>query len=166
MNDNVYASPQSELVEANEGSLELASRWARLFASIIDGIIISIVTIPVMYFSGFFEQLTAGQEPSFLYSIFIAFVGLIVFFAVNFQLLSNNGQTVGKKLLGIKAVNADGSHAEMKDLVLKRYTVYFLPGYIPLIGGIFSLVNILFIFGKRKRCIHDIAANTIVIKAN
>ena len=36
---------------------------------------------------------------------------------------------------------------------------------LPVIGAILGLVNILFIFGPEKRCLHDYIAGTRVIKA-
>jgi uncharacterized RDD family membrane protein YckC len=35
---------------------------------------------------------------------------------------------------------------------------------IPLLGGLFSLVNVCFIFRDDRRCIHDLIADTIVVK--
>jgi uncharacterized RDD family membrane protein YckC len=39
-----------------------------------------------------------------------------------------------------------------------------LPGQIPVVGQIFSFINILFIFTKEKRCIHDLVAKTKVVQ--
>ena len=44
----------------------------------------------------------------------------------------------------------------------------FLPGLIgaiPLVGTVFSLVNICFIFREDRRCIHDLMAGTHVVEA-
>ncbi len=43
---------------------------------------------------------------------------------------------------------------------------YFLPtliSQVPFIGGIFGLVNALFIFGAERRCLHDRLAGTRVV---
>jgi uncharacterized RDD family membrane protein YckC len=47
--------------------------------------------------------------------------------------------------------------------LLIRYGVYFAGNFIPVIGPLFGLVNVLFIFGEERRCLHDLAANTIVV---
>ena len=37
---------------------------------------------------------------------------------------------------------------------------------IPVVGGLFALVDVLFIFGERRRCLHDHLAGTIVVDAD
>ena len=93
----------------------------------------------------------------------IALAGIGVFLLVNYHYLKTNGQTVGKKLLGIRIVDLDGNPPSMTRHLLPRYAVYFGIGYVPFVGGIFSIVNILFIFRKDKRCLHDLAAKTMVV---
>lgn len=164
MNDSVYDAPQSELIESDNEDFVMASRWARLGASTIDGLCMSIVTLPVMYFSGIFKIIFEGNEPAIEHTLAIGVFGFFVFFLINGVLLSRSGQTLGKKAVGIKVVDLDGSLPSLKQLILKRYSVYFLPGQIPVVGQLFSMLNILMIFGKQKRCIHDYAANTKVVK--
>jgi len=164
MSDNVYKAPESELVSDADSSLELASRWSRLFAAIVDGLIIALVTIPLMYLTGGFDVIETGEQPSLIYSLMMAVLGVVVFFAINVKFLKATGQPLGKKLLGIKMGTMDGALPGLGDHFLKRYAVYLLPGQIPLVGQLFSLVNILFIFSGTKRCIHDLAAGTQVVK--
>lgn len=164
MENNVYETPQSTLVTENTGSLELASRWGRLFAAIIDSIIMMCVTLPLMFFTGGFDGIMQGVQPGFIQSAAIGIVGWIAFALINGKFLLSTGQTIGKKALEIKIVDLDGNVPAMNTLVT-RYAVYFVPGIIPFIGGLFSLVNVLFIFGEEKRCIHDLAAKTKVVKA-
>lgn len=165
MDNNIYASPESDVVDNSDGKSNLASRWKRFWASLLDGLTISVVTVPVMYFTGGFDGISTGAQPSLEYSLMVGVLGLVVFFAINTKLLINSGQTIGKKVLGIKIVDLEGKLPTLKDLILKRYSVYFIPGQIPVGGPIFSLLNILFIFGKQRRCIHDYAAGTKVVVA-
>lgn len=169
MNDNsnsdsndMYAPPKADLAIDTQNSY-LASRWSRLFASLLDSLTIMAVTLPTMYFTGGFDQIVAGIEPSILYNLSIAGLAMFVFFIINANFLIKNGQTLGKKALGIKIVDLEGNLPTMKDHLLKRYATYFLPGQVPIAGQIFSFVNILFIFGKQKRCVHDLFAGTVVI---
>ena len=46
-----------------------------------------------------------------------------------------------------------------------RYFVFGVAGQLPVIGQIVSLINVLFVYRKDKRCVHDHLAGTIVIKA-
>ncbi len=149
-------------MENNQGII-LASRWDRFWASMIDGLLIALVTAPTVYFTGGLEEVDGKLiEQSFLYETLIGLLGIVVFVIFNYKLLIYNGQTIGKKLLKIKIVELDNVLPSKKTL-LNRYLVYFIPNHIPVIGSWFSLVNILFIFGKEKRCIHDYVAKTKVI---
>lgn len=163
MENNIYKAPESQLTSASDEQSELASRISRLLASFIDGLTIAVVTLPLMYFTGGFDGVSTGQQPPFLYSLGIGIVGMVVYFAINWNFLSSAGQTIGKKIMGIKVVTLDGELPTMGNHFLKRYAVYFLPGQVPVAGQIFSIVNILFIFGPQRRCIHDFAAGTKVV---
>lgn len=163
--NNVYSTPQAQLVDqVDDSEKPLASRWARLGASIIDSIIILLVVAPVMYFTGGFDGFMEGVQPGFVYMLGMGILNFIVFFAINYRYLIANGQSIGKKVLDIKIVDLNGNVPVFQPQLLIRYAVYVLPGQIPVIGTIFSLVNVLFIFGKEKRCIHDLAAKTKVVK--
>lgn len=163
--NNVYSTPQAQLVDqVDDSEKPLASRWARLGASIIDSIIMMVVLLPVMYLTGGFDGVMEGRQPSFVYSLGIAVLGIVVFFAINYRFLVANGQTVGKKVLEIKIVDLNGNVPVFQPQLIIRYAVYMLPGQIPVVGQIFSFINILFIFTKEKRCIHDLVAKTKVVQ--
>lgn len=165
MDNNVYNTPQSSLIAESTGELVLGSRWSRLFASIIDGLIVSIVTLPLMYFTGGFEGVMTGVQPSVLYTLGIGVVGLVVFVLLNGKMLLSSGQTIGKKALEIKIVDLDGN-VPSSNVLLSRYGVYYGSQLIPFVGPYLSLINVIFIFGAEKRCLHDQVAKTKVVKAN
>lgn len=163
--NNVYSTPQSQLVDQIDDSEKpLASRWARLGASIIDSVILMLIVVPVMYFTGGFDSIMEGREPGFVYMFAMGVLSLIVFFVINYRFLIGSGQTIGKKVFEIKIVDLNGNLPVFQPQLLIRYAVYSLPGQIPFVGSLFSLINILFIFTKDKRCIHDLIAKTKVVK--
>lgn len=142
----------------------LATRWQRLWASIIDSLIMGAITLPLVYFTGGFDVITTGREPSFIYNLAIALVGIVFFVLINMKLLLSKGQTIGKKVLNIKIVDMEDNLPSQNHLI-KRYGMYLGLGQIPLAGPILSIVNIVIIFGKEKRCGHDYFAETKVIKS-
>jgi len=146
-----------------ENDLDTASRWKRLWASLIDGLIMMLIVMPVMYLTGGFDGVSEGIQPSFGYSLMLGLFGIAVFIVINGKLLSKNGQTIGKRILGIKIVTLSGELPGIKKHLLKRYGVYFLLGQIPIMGQILSLINVLIIFGKPRRCGHDFVAGTAVV---
>lgn len=165
MSNEIYTAPQSQLNLEAETSNILASRWSRMFASLLDTLVIMIVLVPVMYSTGAFDGIAKGIEPSLGYNLAVGALGLLVFVIANGKLLISNGQTIGKKILGIKIVDLEGGVPDFSKHLLKRYAVYFIPGQVPIAGQLFSIVNILFIFGKQKRCVHDYAAGTKVVRS-
>ena len=163
MQENYYSSPQSQVLDNTPTHAALASRWSRLWASLIDSIIMMLVLIPLMIVTGGFEGVAQGIEPSFTYNLIMAVVGIVLFVIVNGALLIRHGQTVGKRLVKIKITDMNGMRPTLNNY-LARYAVYFLPGQVPIVGQLFSIVNILFIFGESKRCLHDHAGGTKVVQ--
>ncbi len=153
--ENIVTTPDDEH--------KTASRWDRFWASLIDSLIMMVVVIPVMFFTGGFDGIAEGIRPSLGYSLFIALLGIGVFFLINWKLLSVSGQTIGKRTVGIKIVTLTGDLPGFKEHLLKRYGVYLLLGHVPIVGQFLSIGNVLFIFGKQKRCGHDFVAGTTVV---
>jgi uncharacterized RDD family membrane protein YckC len=80
---------------------------------------------------------------------------------------SNNGATVGKKLLNLRVVVADGSHPSM-EAAAKR-NVWMLFGLIPFVGGLLSLIAVIVIIvtissNPDSRGKHDEFAGTAVMR--
>jgi len=148
--------------ELQEESSSLASRWLRLWAYIIDSIIVIVITLPLVYITGGAEQIESGIEPTFIYTTLIGLAGLLSFYLINIKLLLSKGQTIGKKILHIKIVDLN-NHIPSKTHLSKRYFIYFLPTFIPIIGTWLLIINILFIFGKERRCVHDLIGKTKVV---
>jgi len=151
------------ITEAPANKVELASRWQRLWASLIDVLTILLITVPAMLLTSGFSGIAAGSEPSFIYNLFIGLLGLSFFFFINRKLLAEHGQTIGKMVLGIKIVDLDGNLPGVTQHLLPRYATFLLPGYVPVVGQYFALINVLFIFTEDKRCIHDHIAKTRVV---
>lgn len=90
-------------------------------------------------------------------------LGLVI---MQLTLYLKNGQTLGKKFMGIKVVKfTDGSNPGFGGLVAMREIVPAIISMVPLLGTIFYIVDICFIFREDQRCIHDLIANTKVVVA-
>tara|TARA_Y100001956_G_scaffold80298_1_gene95219 strand:- start:5034 stop:5513 length:480 start_codon:yes stop_codon:yes gene_type:complete len=150
-----------------EYQTQLAGRGARLVASLIDSLILAIFILPLMYFTGGFSGLMQSPpvEPSLGYLLVIGFVNFVLFGAINRTLLRDKGQTIGKKVMKIRIQGLDGKTPRLTELLFKRYAYYFLIGYVPVVGGFISILGVLFIFGKSRRCVHDFIASTQVVRA-
>ncbi len=171
---NLYSPPKSAVEDvAGDGALQLASRAARLAAVMLDGFLGFILFAPayVTNFSMIAQQ--ARGNPAMVWVnlaktggwFYLGLVGALIVLAIDLILLARNGQTIGKKLLGIKVVRVDGSPVSLFRVFFLRYVCNTFLTLIPLFGSLYSLVDCLMIFGESRRTVHDRIANTIVIKA-
>jgi uncharacterized RDD family membrane protein YckC len=140
----------------------LASRGARLGAALLDMVFVfAFVLPPVILADVFMVQRNPEQAQLFVILMVVAVAGLLITQAV---LLSVRGQSLGKLVVGIRIARVeDGRNPGFARVILARNVLVTLIGNIPCVGPIFSLVNILYIFGADRRCLHDYMANTIVV---
>ncbi|HEY2572923.1 MAG TPA: RDD family protein, partial [Verrucomicrobiaceae bacterium] len=89
----------------------------------------------------------------------------LVFLILNGFLLFRKGQTIGKLAMGTKIVGLEGNIPDFGRIYMLRYFLIRLVRQIPILGGLFGLVDALVIFGKDRRCLHDYIAGTRVIVA-
>src|SRR5215210_6833861 len=78
-----------------------------------------------------------------------------------FALESGDGQTVGKKLMKLRVVRADGRPAEMRDIAV-RTVVRVVDG----IGGYIVGLIVMLATGQRRQRLGDLAAGTVVVDAS
>lgn len=159
---NPYQTPNSD-VSVTNGAGGLAGRWVRLGASFVDGLVVGLVMLPVMYLMGIFSYFSNGTEPPLTLMLVAAVIGFVAFVAINYVPLSKTGQTVGKKVANIRITDLQGNKPDVSTIILKRYLPVQIAGQVPIVGGLVSLVDILFIFRKDRRCVHDLIAGTQVM---
>lgn len=164
---NPYAPPRGAVQDfvAGEG-LEPGGRAARLAAAVVDGIIVCVMTfvpaLTVLFATGaLVGPETQVDDSAYLMAGLVFLAGFIAWAWITMLLVARFGQTMGKRLLEIRVVRSDGSQASLGRIFLLRNVVNGLLGLIPF----YALVDVLFIFGERRQCIHDRLADTLVVKA-
>ena len=171
---NPYAPPTATVADVSDHAgtyTRLAERGTRLGAFIIDGLLMLVLFLllaPAML-AGMVLAGLGGTADATIPSIFVwvevhPIVGLLVFFAVNGYWLHTRGQSVGKRLLKIRIVRSTGERATLSRIIFARYLPTQAVGMVPVIGMLYPLIDILFIFGDSRQCLHDRIADTIVIK--
>jgi len=181
---NPFAPPRA-LVEDRAGehlALVTATRGSRFLAVLIDmspalvfGIVAAIM-VPGMLLTGTFDTANAGGALMTLGALAFVFLALMVGWIVwTVVLVYRYGQTVGKKVMGIRVVRMDGSRVSFpRFLFLRWLAMAFIGGVIGgiagamhmrYVGNLMSLVDALFIFGPACRCLHDYVADTQVVTA-
>ncbi len=161
---NPYAAPtrSGPAQEAPFGeSFVLASRHSRLFARIVDNLLFLALAVAAYYASG------AGEARGIPRSILTPALFACVFgqFVLQWWLIATTGQSLGKRLLGIKVVRADGSAVGFAHGVVFREWVPIALSFVPFAGSFVAFVDAVAIFGQRRRCLHDRYARTDVIVA-
>ncbi len=151
-------SSQTKGKEMSASTQELASRWKRLGGAMLDGLIIGVIAVPAVL-----VQVSRGQLSIDKDDFFIFFIDLAFFLALNGYLLAKNGQTLGKMLIGTRIVSNDDERIlPFGRVVGLRFLPFFLMAHFP-VSCLASLLEVLFIFRKDKRCLHDLIAGSKVV---
>jgi uncharacterized RDD family membrane protein YckC len=152
-----------------ENDFELAERDTRLWAFLVDVFMISIPVFLWIVFAFFLIRVELENHPIILNGVFsLLILILLMVFVINLVLLYRNGQTIGKRLFGIKIVRTNGNRTGLLRIILVRYFSLCLLIYLPFLSKIlliFLLLDALLIFQNSRQCWHDLIADTIVIKA-
>ncbi len=145
---------------------KLASLSDRFFASLVDAFIMGlIIFVPLLIIYGLDGMLELQVQYGFLYIAIVFAIGQVIFLLVQGRLLFKYGQTIGKRYLEIKITDLNGNLPPFSTIYGLRYLSMSIIPIIPFIGGLLGLVDILCIFRKDRRCIHDLIAGTKVIAA-
>lgn len=168
----------------------LAPRTVRLAAVCVD----TLVMVPVLLvwalaagsslglsfgaFAGWAQQrpwlsqagtVLAGTVAWVVFAAASVVVGCLVLY--QWSLLSTRGQTIGKRLLGIRIVDLEGKPAGfVSALLLRSWVFYGVVSFvvsissvvIPLAGFFVWMLDYLPLLGEDRRCVHDYLAGTQV----
>lgn len=170
--DNPYAAPKAEVQDVATISVhnfELASRWRRLGGAFIDGTAVSLLggiisVIGALVLGKGSLEMLYNPSQEFAISVLTYLLGAVAWFIVVGYLLITRAQSLGKWILGMKIVRSDGSRASVTRLFWVRTALPYAIYFIPIIGFPFGLLNVLWIFGKSRQCLHDKMADTIVVR--
>lgn len=155
MEQNPYAPPEASELSTDENSLEYAGFWIRVVASIIDSVLILLVTIPLLlwiYGMAYLEStaLIAGAW-DFLISWVMPAVAVIIFWIYR-------SATPGKMIVRAKIIDAKTGGKPSTGQLIGRYFGYYV-SMIPLFLGFIWVA-----FDKRKQGWHDKLAGTVVVR--
>ena len=123
---------------------QLADTGTRLVALFIDNIVLGIITGLIFGSAGHVAWIIS-------FAMTLAYNG---FFWTQW-----NGQSPGKRLVGIRVVKTDGSRMTTTDALI-RATGYYVNTMFFMIGWIWAL------FDDQKRGWHDMFAGTVVVQAD
>ena len=142
---------------AKEPSINLvyAGFWVRVWASVIDSVLICLITVPVLI-SLYGPQYFGSQEfvkgpMDFLISYVLPAIAVIAFWVYK-------SATPGKMAISAQIVDAQTGGRPSNGQFVGRYFAYFV-SIIPLCLGLLWVA-----FDKRKQGWHDKLAGTVVVR--
>jgi uncharacterized RDD family membrane protein YckC len=146
--------------------LPLAAPGSRLAAMLVDRVA---SLLPVLGTLSIGALLGRGRSEAEVASLLLVLIlagllGCMVMVSWQLYLLLTTGQSLGKRLLGIKVVRTDGSPIDLGRLILLRNltpAVLIVPTF-----GLFALANALLVFTPGRRCLHDHLADSKVVVVN
>lgn len=183
---NPYAAPTSDVYQSDLSEGELASRFRRLVARLLDSFFGGILPMIVIFYiydsleafllTMFSDATNQAANASWLDLIFTGFgegiaswwfflLQVASYVALNAYLLATRGQTIGKLIMGVRIVGFHSSEIPplTYSLIVREGGINLL-GLLGTLGMLVFLVNPLFIFNKDRRCLHDYWSSTKVIR--
>lgn len=142
----------------DEQKVEYAGFWIRTLATIIDSILMILITFPILiyiYGWAYFDVKQTGfiaGPADFLISWVFPSIAVIIFWL-------QKQATPGKMVVGIKVVDATNGNTMSVGQSIGRYLAYFV-SLLP-----FGLGFIWIAFDSRKQGWHDKLAGTVVIRS-
>ena len=144
--------------ECDQRAPDLGERGDRFLANLVDNFIVFLPMMGAGIVAAIFSRSGALAGMAFLLGT-LATLGVLVYQIY----LAQYGQSIGKRMRRLRVVRTDGSPASLGRILLLRN---FVPWIIGSFCGLFGIVDALTIFTDERRCIHDLLADTKVIKVN
>ena len=135
--------------------LEYAGFWIRVWASVIDTVLVSVIIFPLLtaiYGSAYWDSEKVIQGPMDFLLSWVAPAIAVVLFWISRQ------ATPGKLAVGARIVDAKTGGNPSTGQLLGRYAGYYLAA-IPLLLGFIWVA-----FDPRKQGWHDKLAGTVVVR--
>lgn len=131
---------------------------SRIVAALID---IAVLFVVFLVMAALFGDFGSTEESDFAVNLsgpaFVVF--LLIVFAYHFVLESSGGQTLGKKVMGLKVVAVDGAltsgNVAVRTIlrIVDGLPIFYLVGFIAVVAT------------KQKQRLGDMAARTLVVRA-
>lgn len=163
-----YENLTIETPENIELKLPLAGFGARFFAQLLDSLLLGLivfVALVIVIAVGMVGMFSAGFEEASPTQIMVLFLWVMlvsIFVTVGYYLLFEalwNGQTVGKRMAGIRVVKRNGAPLMFSDVLIRNLIrpIDYLPS-----NGLIGLVS--FFATSDQQRLGDLAADTVVVR--
>ena len=145
----------SEASETGDKKVHVIGFGRRFVAMVLDGIIVVFVSFVLAFLIGMIDVFFGGDVLPWNLIIILMMLLFSIFYFTG-KWVQASGQTLGKLLLSIKVVSADGSPLTSGKMFL-RYFGYIISGVVASLGFVWVGID------KKRRGWHDMIAKTYVI---
>jgi uncharacterized RDD family membrane protein YckC len=144
--------------------LQLAGRGRRFAATLIDVILVPAAAILLMLVTGVLEHAEDWSASGRPVMRMLA-LGLAGYLILNGWLLWARGQTAGKAIVGIRIISTmTGDKPPLWRLFIRGLFFPTLYLIVSPYTAILPLIDQALIFGKQRRCLHDLLCGTSVVR--
>lgn len=157
------APPISEPYGATRAPGELAGRWQRLFAAIIDGVIAGAIgyLLAAAVVGGNAMSSFSNLGDRFTANVISAVIAILYFGLQH----GKWGQSIGKRALGLRVVRATDNGPISYGAAFGRVAFTYVFGILTFNIG--ALIDVIFVlWDPRKQALHDKIVKTIVVNAD
>jgi len=139
---------------------DLAGGGNRGFAALVDFILATLIFIGALFVFGLFASAVGIETASLFFGIFVLLTFAIAWSYFIFFEWLGNGQTIGKRMFGLRVIADDGAPAGFTAVLVRNLirVIDFLPGFYG-----FGLLAI--VISPRSQRLGDLAAGTFVVRA-
>ncbi len=161
--------------------LPLAGRFRRLVATLVDAILVPSLSLVLLMITDVMEDAEDYVNVD-LMLLWIFLLAIAAYIILNGYTLWHQGQTLGKWLMGIAIVPASshipdgvvrgGSEGKSAYVPAPFWKLIFIRAlFFPILFfsvvpwlALLPVLDQVLIFGKRRRCLHDLVAGTVVVR--
>ncbi|MDX9913801.1 MAG: RDD family protein [Candidatus Moranbacteria bacterium] len=156
LDQNAVAPIQPMAVASGMPQVKYAGFWIRWVAVFIDGIVVSVIAIPIMIVFYFLSGGTFSGKDSDM-PVGFNFLGYIISWSYYIFMTDKYQATLGKKAMGIIVVAEDLNKLPLGKIILRETIGKIVSGII------FGIGYLMAAFTNKKRALHDIISGTVVI---
>lgn len=153
-NQEEITATVQEKKETDLGLVELGGFWMRFWAYLLDLIVISSIGRLIVY--PIFRALDLSLMKDDMFAP-ISILSAIIFYSYFVLMTRYFGQTLGKMAFGLKVIELDGKPLQWSTILFRELIGRF-------ISASFIVLYIVVAFTNKKQGIHDLFADTTVIR--
>lgn len=157
------AAPAAQVevtVKSEDEVLGLAGPVRRVMAVLLNGVFFVFVALAIFTLAAIFSLPVNDRAVGVLYGVIFA-----VYFAGQVFTMVRCGQSWGKRLLGVKVVDAQNRPLSWGRVVFGRELFWLLISLVPLLGWLVPPVCVVMLFTNRRRqTLQDQLAQTVVVR--